>query len=101
MLCTHWPQDVTEIWEYIGIAQDNPAPTGRVRADILAAIRALVLFPYQGHERPDLTVRPLRFWTVRNYLIAYAPDEKPLWVIAVLHGRRDPKVMATILRSRN
>lgn len=23
---------------------------------------------------------------VRDYLIAYAPDEKPLWVIAVMHG---------------
>jgi plasmid stabilization system protein ParE len=29
----------------------------------------------------------LRFQTVRNYIIAYAPDEKPLVVLAVLHGR--------------
>jgi hypothetical protein len=32
--------------------------------------------------------------------IAYAPDERPLWVIAVLHGRRNPRVLAAILRGR-
>jgi hypothetical protein len=35
---------------------------------------------------------------VREYLIAYAPDEKPQWVVAVMHGRRSPRVMAAILR---
>jgi hypothetical protein len=42
----------------------------------------------------------LRFICVRDYLIAYAPDVKPLWVIAVIHGHRDPRVMAAILRGR-
>jgi hypothetical protein len=42
----------------------------------------------------------LRFIVVREYLIAYAPEEKPLWVLAVLHGRRSPRVMAAILRGR-
>jgi len=64
-------RDITEIWEYI--AQDSP----------LAARRAA-----------------LRFIRVRNYLIAYAPDEKPLWVVAVMHGHRNPRTMAAILRAR-
>src|ERR1035438_9838054 len=72
----------------------------RVIAEILAAIRALVPFPNVGHKRPDLTGRPLRFIVVREYLIAYAPEEKPLWVVAVMHGRRSPRVMAAILRGR-
>jgi plasmid stabilization system protein ParE len=91
-------QDITEIWEYI--ASDNPTAARRVREEIANAIRSLVHSPHQGHRRPDLTGRPLRFKRVRDYLIAYAPDEKPLWVIAVLHGRRDPRVLAAILRSR-
>ena len=91
-------QDITDIWEFI--AEQNPQAARRVREDILAAIRALVPFPHQGHRRPDLTSRPLRFTTVREYLIAYAPDEHPLLVLAVLHGRRNPRVMATILRAR-
>lgn len=91
-------QDITDIWEYI--ASDNPLAARRVREDILEAIRNLVHFPHQGHRRPDLTARPLRFIRVYDYLIAYAPDESPLWVIAVLHGKRDPRVMAAILRGR-
>jgi antitoxin ParD1/3/4 len=52
-------QDILEIWEYI--AQDSPLSAKRVREDILDAIRKLVAFPQQGHARPDLTLRPLRF----------------------------------------
>jgi toxin ParE1/3/4 len=91
-------RDITEIWEYI--AQDNPLAARRVREEILSRIRAVVPFPHSGHKRPDLTGRPLRFLLVREYLIAYAPDEKPLWVVAVMHGRRSPRVMAAILRGR-
>ena len=90
--------DITDIWEFI--ANENVVAAGRVRVDILEAIRALVPFPHIGHRRKDLTSRPLRFHPVRNYLIAYAPDESPLWVIAVLHGHRSPRVMAAILRGR-
>jgi plasmid stabilization system protein ParE len=54
----------------------------------------------RGFRRPNLTSLPLRFVTVRDYLIAYAPEKKPLWVIAVFHGRRNPRVIAAILRSR-
>ena len=91
-------RDVTDIWEFI--AEDSPRAARRVREEILAAIRRLVAFPNMGHRRPDLTGRPLRFFVVRDYLIAYAPAEKPLWVVAVMHGRRGPRVMAAILRGR-
>ena len=90
--------DLDEIREFI--AADNISAADRVVDEVLCAIRALVSFPSQGHWRPDLTSRPLRFILVREYLIAYAPDEKPLWVVAICHGRRSPRVMAAILRSR-
>jgi plasmid stabilization system protein ParE len=90
--------DLDEIWEFI--RADNLDAADRVIAEILAAIDGLVPFPNQGHKRPDLTSRPMRFILVREYLIAYAPDEKPLWVVAVMHGRRSPRVMAAILRGR-
>jgi toxin ParE1/3/4 len=91
-------RDITEIWEYI--AEDNPLAARRVREEILIGIRAVIPFPRQGHKRPDLFSRPLRFILVREYLIAYAPEEKPVWVVAVIHGRRSPRVMAAILRGR-
>jgi len=91
-------RDLDEIWDFIG-ADDSEA-ADRLIAEIVCAIDALVPFPRGGHRRPDLTGRPLRFISVREYLIAYAPEEKPLWVVAVMHGRRSPRVMAAILRGR-
>jgi plasmid stabilization system protein ParE len=91
-------QDINDIWEYI--AEDNPFAAQRVREDILDSIRQLALFPLLGHRRPDLTSRSLRFQVVRKYLIAYAPDKKPLLVVAVVHGSRNPRTIAAILRGR-
>jgi toxin ParE1/3/4 len=90
--------DLNEIWDYI--ADDGLAAADRVVADVHSALERLAPFPQSGHHRTDLTNRPLRFIRVRDYLIAYAPDEKPLWVIAVMHGYRSPRVMAAILRGR-
>jgi plasmid stabilization system protein ParE len=90
--------DLDEIWEFI--RADNLDAADRMIAEILSAIAALVPFPGQGHRRPDLTSRPLRFTLVREYLIAYAPEETPLWVVPVMHGRRSPRIMAAILRGR-
>jgi len=90
--------DLDEIWEFTRAYRFDAAD--KIIAEILSAIRALVPFPERGHKRPDLTSRPLRFIVIRNYLVAYAPDEIPLWVVAVLHGKRNPRVLAAILRGR-
>jgi len=90
--------DLEEIWEHI--AADSLDAADGVREEIYGAIQSLVPFPYIGHNRPDLTTRSLRFQSVRDYVIAYAPGEKPLAVIAVLHGRRNPRVITAILRGR-
>ena len=91
-------QDLDDIRD--AIAQQRPDAADRIISDIFDILRELVPFPHMGHRRPALSERPLRFIAVREYLIAYAPEEKPLWVVAVLHGRRNPRVMAAILRSR-
>lgn len=90
--------DLDEIWDFIGV--NSPDAADRVTAEILDAIRELIPFPNRGYRRPDLTSRPLRFVRVREYLVAYSPEDKPLWVVAVMHGRRSPRVMAAILRGR-
>ncbi len=90
--------DLDEIWKRI--RGDSPDAAERVVEAILARIAALVLFPNQGHKRTDLTWRPLRFVVVYEYMVAYAPDSRPLWVVAVFHGRRSPLVMAAILEAR-
>lgn len=90
--------DLEEIWEFI--AADSLDAADRILEEIYEVIRGLVRFPHQGHRRSDLTSRPLRFQHVRDFLIAYAPDEKPLVVLSVLHGRRNPRVIAAFLRGR-
>jgi plasmid stabilization system protein ParE len=90
--------DLDDIWNYI--AADSIEAAARVIDEILQRFKSLVPFPHQGHRRPDLTNRPLRFVRVRDYLIAYASDKKPLRIIAVIHGHRSPRVMAAILRGR-
>jgi plasmid stabilization system protein ParE len=64
--------DLDDIREYI--ARNSADAADRVIPEIFDAVRAVVLFPQQGHRRPDLTSRPLRFTSVYEYLIAYAPD---------------------------
>ncbi len=93
-------EDLEKIWDHI--AQNASSFTAiKVNNTILDAITALVRMPHQGHKRPDLTSRPLRFITVYDYLIAYAPDESPLWVIAVLHGKRSPQLIASLIEDRS
>ena len=90
--------DITSIWEFI--AKDNPLAAKRVREDILDAIRRLVPFPHQGHQRRDLTHDQCVFRRYAIILSPYAPDEEPLLVLSVLDGRRSPRVLAAILRGR-
>ena len=90
--------DIEEIWEFI--AADNLDAADRILQELYESIQALVSYPHLGHARPDLTSKPLRFQIVRDLLIAYAPDQKPLRVVAVLHGRRNPRIIASLLRER-
>ena len=91
--------DLNEIWEYI--AANNLDAADRLLDEIREGVTLLARFPKTGHSRSDLTSRPLRFHAVRDYVIAYAPEEKPPAVIAVLHGRRNPRVLAAILNRRS
>ncbi|MGD0620212.1 MAG: type II toxin-antitoxin system RelE/ParE family toxin [Bryobacteraceae bacterium] len=90
--------DLDRIREFI--AEDSVDAADRFIKEIFDAMRSLVAFPHQGYRRPNLSRRPLRFKLVREYVIAYAPGKQPLWVVAVIHGRRSPRVMAAILRGR-
>ena len=91
-------EDLEDIWEFI--AADNLPAADRFVEEIYEAIHSLARFPEMGSLRPDLSSRHLRFHPVGNFLIAYAPSKQPLIVVAVLHGRRNPRVIAALLRER-
>lgn len=90
--------DLDEIRELI--ANENLDAADRLMDEFFSEFRMLAEFPRLGHSRPELSSKPIRFRVLREYLIAYAPDESPLWILAVLHGRRNPRVIAAILRGR-
>jgi len=90
--------DIDEIRAYV--AEDSPNAADDLVNEIFDRLRQLAHFPDQGFRRPDYTSLPLRFILVRDYLIAYAPEKDPLWVVAVVHGRRSPRAIAAILRGR-
>jgi plasmid stabilization system protein ParE len=82
--------DIFDIWSYI--ADDNVAAADRVEQAIYDACALAAEAPLRGHSRPDLTPRPLRFWTLSrypNYAVVYRPETAPLQVVAVLHGKRN------------
>ena len=91
--------DIDGIREYI--ARDSPDAADRMIDELFREFELLARFPHIGHARPDLASSPLRFHIAREYLIAYAPDEKPIWIVAVLHGRRNPRILAALLRGRD
>jgi plasmid stabilization system protein ParE len=71
--------DIFQIWSYI--AEHNENAANRVEHTIYDACAFLADSPLRGHLRPDLTPRPVRFWTITrypNYMIVYRPDTMPV-----------------------
>jgi plasmid stabilization system protein ParE len=79
--------DIDDIWDFI--AKRNIDAADRVIDELYRAIRKLAEMPQIGHVREDLADRTHRFWPVRDFLIIYHPDTKPLEVVRVLRGARD------------
>ena len=65
----------------------------RIRDELFAAFDELARTPGIGHYRRDLVAEPLRFWRVRDYLIIYRSEKRPIEVVRVLHGKRDVQAL--------
>jgi len=88
--------DIFDIWAHI--AESSEAAADSVEQAIYDACAFLAEGPMRGHIRPDLTPRPLRFWTLTrypNYTVVYRPETTALQIVAVLHGKRNiPRVLS-------
>jgi plasmid stabilization system protein ParE len=76
------------------LQEDSRDAAERVEMEILATCHRLAKHPRMGRKRQDVTMLPVRFWTMTkfpNYVIVYRPETNPLQVVAVLHGKRDLK----------
>lgn len=90
--------DLDSIWEYIAV--DNIVAADQFLEQIHDSIRNLAQPPDTGHWRTDLAPKTFRFKTVGSYLIAYVSNETPLLVLAIVHGSRQTKTIAALLRER-
>jgi len=90
-------RDLREILAYV--ERENGLERAiRFRAEVLRAAANLARHPHMGHERPDLTARPFRFWPVFAYLLVYEPGSVPLNVAHIVHGARDPSDLRDRIR---
>jgi plasmid stabilization system protein ParE len=81
-------QDLEDLAAYIG--SDNPAAADRVSEALLDAFQSLADRPGIGHARPDLTTRPVRFFTVsRRYMIVYQETSYGALVLRIVSAGRD------------
>jgi toxin ParE1/3/4 len=90
--------DLDEIHEYL--SRHNESAADRVLDELFGSFGSIAAAPGIGFRKPELTLRPLRFRVIRNYLIAYASEQNPIWILAIIDGRRSPRVLAAILRGR-
>lgn len=83
-------QDLVDIVSYIA-EQSGLEAAEHVFVKLREAFRFLAEQPGAGHVRDDLADDPaVRFWGVYSYLIAFVPEERPLSVVSIVHGSRDP-----------
>jgi antitoxin ParD1/3/4/toxin ParE1/3/4 len=61
----------------------------KVIATLKSACAFLNQTPGAGHNREDLTDKPVKFWQVYSYLIVYDPSPRPIRILRVLHASRD------------
>ena len=85
--------DLVSIWEYI--ADENLTAADAMRERFFEAFDKIAAMPEMGHQREDLTSRPVRFWAVASYLIIYNSTPNPIEIVRVLSGWRD---VAALLR---
>jgi|ERR1022692_4581363 plasmid stabilization system protein ParE len=79
--------DLYEIW--CKIARDSVDLANRIEDEFHDLFASLGRMPGQGHLRKDLTKRPVRFSSMYSFLVVYQPDVRPIWIMAVLRGRRN------------
>ena len=79
--------DLSEI--LLDIAEDNPDTAERLRSGIYEAFQRLGQSPGIGHYHEELLDRRYRFWNFYSCVVCYVWEQKPIQIIAVVHGARD------------
>jgi plasmid stabilization system protein ParE len=79
--------DLREI--LLDIAEESPAAAERLRLRFLKCFETLAEAPGTGHYHEELLDQRYRFKNLFSYVICYAWEQRPIQIIAVVHGARD------------
>ena len=80
-------QDIQEIDDWV-VENFGTEFADRTQAKFYHTFDLLTDFPQMGHMRPDIDLRPVRFFFVKPYWIVYQPGA-PLLIHRVYHAARD------------
>lgn len=90
-------EDLGEILAYVA-EHASPSRADRVLAEVFRAAELLGESARIGHRRDDLTDEAVLFWPVVGLLLVYLPEDRPITIVCVMHGSRDPTVLQELLR---
>lgn len=83
--------DLDAIRAYIEHEMQNPQAAEVVENYLFEAFERIARNPRMcgGRARPDITAKPIKFLTVRKYMVIYDDRSEPITIIAVAGGRQD------------
>ncbi len=77
--------------EYLHAVSSGAA--SRFLAALDARLELLASNPLSGRHRPEFHHPALRFISCQSYVVAYAPDRRPISIVAIIHGARDTPML--------
>ncbi|MGA9527084.1 MAG: type II toxin-antitoxin system RelE/ParE family toxin [Terriglobales bacterium] len=81
--------DLDDIWYYVAIESANIEIADRFIDSITERFLMLASHPYLGRPRDEDLGIGLRSFPVGEYFLVYLVEDKDVFVLRVVHGRRD------------
>jgi toxin ParE1/3/4 len=81
--------DLDDIWLYVAKESGSMEIASRLIDSITSHFFTLATFPYAGRSREEEFGLGSRSFTVGEYVIVYCVEGTDVFVLRVVHGRRD------------
>jgi len=81
--------DLDDVWYYIATESGAIEVADRFIDSLTYRFFLLANHPYMGRARDEEFGAGSRSFTVSDYVILYRVEGKDVWILRVVHGRRD------------
>jgi plasmid stabilization system protein ParE len=82
-------RDLDDIWFHVATESGNPALADNLIKELTRSFLTLARFPEIGRMRYHRFGERRRILASHGYLIIYTLHDADVWVLRVIHGRRD------------